>query len=173
MWREIWTEIVSILGKFLFEYSFLLIKVYQLQSGIELVLQSSRARSINSGRPKPTASFLSLYNYGPQSPGRKGFWPRGFRPRGFKPIGFSSVLFVLRRRTSSSTSAIVLSRCGCSEVCGRFSSILSEMGSTSCLFFSDFPPTLFIIHFSGGSLKFVMMFSWMSYLHACHLSSCF
>ena len=113
--------------------------------------------------PKPTASFLSLYNYGPQSPGRKGFWPRGF----------SSFLFVLRRRTSSSTSAIVLSRCGCSEVCGSFSSILSEMSSTSCLFFSDFPPTLFIIHFSGGSLKFVMMFSWMSYLHACHMSICF
>ena len=67
MWRELWTEIVSIQGKFLFEYSFLLINVYQLQSGIELVLQSSRARSINSGRPQAYSFVLvSLQLWPPQ-----------------------------------------------------------------------------------------------------------
>lgn len=69
MSREIWTEIVPIQGKFLFEYSFLLINMYQLQSGIELVLQSSRARSINSGRPQAYSFVLVSLQLWPPEPG--------------------------------------------------------------------------------------------------------
>lgn len=45
----------------------LTINVYQLQSGIELVLQSSRARSTNSGRPQAYSFVLvSLQLWAPE-----------------------------------------------------------------------------------------------------------